>query len=78
MRRADEIHTAHPTWGYRTITGIIRRTDKIIVNCKIIRRIICDQCRVKMKLSEAEFSYLDRSFHYKIPRCPNCGQVYIL
>lgn len=40
MRRIDEIHTAHPTWGYRTITDIIRRDDKILVNRKRIRRLM--------------------------------------
>ena len=40
IRRIDEIHTAHPTWGYRTITKIIRRDDKIIVNRKKTRRIM--------------------------------------
>jgi len=39
MRRIDEIHTAHPTWGYRTITGIVRRDDNLCVNRKRIRRI---------------------------------------
>ena len=42
MRRIDTIHTAHPTWGYRTITEIIRRDDKLIVNRKRIRRIMRD------------------------------------
>jgi putative transposase len=40
MRRIDEIHTAHPTWGYRTITKIIRRDDEILVNRKKIRRMM--------------------------------------
>jgi putative transposase len=42
MRRIDEIHTAHPTWGYRTITKIIRRDDNILVNRKKIRRMMRD------------------------------------
>jgi putative transposase len=40
MKRIDEIHTAHPTWGYRTITKVIRREDEIIVNSKKIRRLM--------------------------------------
>ena len=40
MKRIDEIHTARPTWGYRTITKIIRRDDKIVVNRKRIRRLM--------------------------------------
>jgi putative transposase len=40
MRRIDELHTAHPTWGYRTITKVIRRDDKLCVNRKKIRRMM--------------------------------------
>jgi putative transposase len=40
MKRIDEIHTAHPTWGYRTITKIIRRDDNITVNRKKIQRLM--------------------------------------
>jgi putative transposase len=40
MRKIDELHTAHPTWGYRTITKIIRRDDEILVNRKKIRRMM--------------------------------------
>lgn len=42
MRRIDELHTAHPTWGYRMITKTIRRDDKICVNRKKIRRMMRD------------------------------------
>jgi putative transposase len=42
MRRIDELHTAHPTWGYRMITKVIRRDDKICVNRKKIRRMMRD------------------------------------
>ena len=40
MRRIDELHTDHPTWGYRTITKVIRRDDKLCVNRKKIRRLM--------------------------------------
>jgi len=40
MRRIDEIHTAHPTWGYRTITRIVRRDDLLLINLKKIRRMM--------------------------------------
>jgi hypothetical protein len=39
--------------------------------------LICDKCKVGMVELEVEFSYLNRSFHHKVPRCPECGQVYI-
>ena len=38
---------------------------------------ICSRCKVKMELIEAQFSYLERSFRHKVPRCPQCGQVYV-
>lgn len=39
--------------------------------------LICDKCKVEMKESEIEFSYLNRAFRHKVPRCPECGQVHI-
>lgn len=42
MRRIDEIHTDEPTWGYRTITRILRRDDGILINKKRVRRIMKD------------------------------------
>ena len=38
-------------------------------------KLICDKCNVEMQLIEVQFKYLDRSFRYKVPRCPQCGQV---
>ena len=40
MRRINEIHTAHPTWGYRTITKIIQCDGKILFNRKKVRRMM--------------------------------------
>ena len=40
-------------------------------------KLICDQCKVEMTEMDVEFSYLNRSFRHKVPRCPECGQVYI-
>lgn len=42
MRRIDEIHTNEPTWGYRTITRILRRDNNILINRKRTRRIMSD------------------------------------
>lgn len=39
--------------------------------------IICRRCNVEMELIEVQFSYLNRSFRHKVPRCPKCGQVYV-
>lgn len=38
-------------------------------------KLICDKCNVEMQLIEVQFKYLSRSFRYKVPRCPQCGQV---
>lgn len=42
MRRIDELHTCHPTWGYRLITKVIRRDDGLCINRKKIRRMMRD------------------------------------
>lgn len=39
--------------------------------------LICDKCKVQMEEREVQFSYLNRSFRHKVPRCPQCGQVFI-
>jgi uncharacterized protein with PIN domain len=39
--------------------------------------LICDRCKVELRLMDAQFSYLKRSFRHKVLRCPECGQVYI-
>ena len=41
------------------------------------RTSICAKCKVELELIEAQFSYLERTFCDKVPRCPQCGQVYI-
>ena len=42
MNWIDEIHTQEPTWGYRTITKILRRDRHLIINRKHVRRIMRD------------------------------------
>lgn len=42
MCRIDEIHTAHPTWGYRTIARILKRDDHLLINRKKVRRMMRD------------------------------------
>jgi putative transposase len=42
MRRIDEIHTNEPTWGYRTITTVLRRDYGLLINRKRVRRIMRD------------------------------------
>lgn len=38
-------------------------------------KLICDKCNVAMEEIEVQFKYLERAFRYKVPRCPECGQV---
>jgi len=42
MHKIDELHTGHPTWGYRMLTKVIRRELKVTVNRKKIRRMMRD------------------------------------
>lgn len=42
MRRIDEIHTQEPTWGYRTITAILKRDFGLKINRKKVRRMMRD------------------------------------
>ena len=39
--------------------------------------LICDRCKVEMTPAEVQFTYLGTSVQHKVPRCPECGQVYI-
>jgi putative transposase len=41
-RLIDEIHTAEPTWGYRTITFFLKRVYNSVINKKRVRRIMRD------------------------------------
>ncbi len=40
MRWIDELHTQEPTWGYRTITTVLRREHGLLINRKRVRRIM--------------------------------------
>ena len=40
-------------------------------------KLLCEKCQVEMLPLELEFSYLKRSFHHEVLRCPSCGQVYV-
>lgn len=42
MHKIDELHTAHPTWGYRMLTKTIRRDLDLIINRKKVRRMMRD------------------------------------
>ena len=38
---------------------------------------VCCRCNVELKLTKIKFDYLGHSFHAEMPRCPECGQIYI-
>ena len=40
MNKIDELHTNHPTWGYRMLTKVICRELKVNVNRKKVRRLM--------------------------------------
>ena len=40
MHKIDRIHTAEPTWGYRTITAHLRNCYGMLVNRKRVRRLM--------------------------------------
>ena len=42
MGLIDRLHTDYPTWGYRTITSILRREYDYVINRKRVRRIMRD------------------------------------
>lgn len=42
MRWIDELHTKEPTWGYRSMTYILRREYGLIINRKKVRRLMRD------------------------------------
>lgn len=42
MGLIDRIHTDNPTWGYRTITSLLRREYGLTINRKKVRRIMRD------------------------------------
>lgn len=39
---------------------------------------ICDRCLVEPEESQVRFQYLGRAFRHKVPRCPRCGQNFLL
>lgn len=39
--------------------------------------LVCCQCKVKLELIKTNFVYLRHSFASEVPKCPQCGQVFI-
>lgn len=39
--------------------------------------LICTKCNVPLEPIKTTFSYLGHEFYSALPRCPNCGLVYV-
>ncbi|MGI6737222.1 MAG: DVU_1557 family redox protein [Anaerovoracaceae bacterium] len=39
------------------------------------RKLLCDRCKVELEEIDVQFTYLNKNFRHKVPRCPKCGQV---
>lgn len=40
-------------------------------------QLICCKCNVPLELGTISFSYLAHNFSTELPKCPQCGQVYL-
>lgn len=40
-------------------------------------KLICYKCNKELELKKTDFTYLGHSFFTDIPRCPECGLVFI-
>ena len=38
---------------------------------------ICNRCGVELVPQNVDLEYLGYSFHADVPRCPQCGQVFL-
>ena len=41
------------------------------------KKLICFKCQKELELKKTDFTYLGHSFFTEVPRCPECGQVFI-
>ncbi|NLD18724.1 MAG: DNA-binding protein [Clostridiales bacterium] len=44
---------------------------------KLDEKLICSRCKCPLEFIELRITYLDRHFTHKVPRCPQCGQVFV-
>ena len=40
-------------------------------------KLICAKCRVPLEEGLVDFNYMGYAFSAEVPRCPQCGYVYI-
>lgn len=55
----------------------IRKIKKVQEEKQPDAVMLCSRCNCSLELAEIHVTYLDRHFTHKVPRCPECGQVYI-
>ncbi|MBF0530548.1 MAG: hypothetical protein HQK55_15035 [Deltaproteobacteria bacterium] len=41
------------------------------------KRLICFRCRRELEAKKTDFTYLGHNFFTELPRCPECGLVYV-
>jgi hypothetical protein len=41
------------------------------------KKLICYKCQKELELKKTNFSYLGHIFFTEVPRCPECGLVFI-
>ncbi len=41
------------------------------------KKLICCKCKKELEPRKTDFTYLGYSFFTELPRCPECGLVYI-
>jgi YgiT-type zinc finger domain-containing protein len=41
------------------------------------KKLICYKCNKELELKKTDFTYLGHSFFTEVPRCPECGLVFI-
>lgn len=42
-----------------------------------MEQLICDRCGKELVIGEVKFTYLDFDFRENLPKCPQCGQVFL-
>ncbi len=41
------------------------------------KKLICYKCQKELELKKTDFTYLGHNFFTDVPRCPECGLVFI-
>jgi hypothetical protein len=41
------------------------------------KKLICFKCNKELQMIKTDFTYLGHNFFTEIPKCPECGQVFI-